>query len=212
MSSTVPEGKPRSRGGRVLLIGSLALNLFLVGLLVGGWAGGVRILGPVMIQGRAPLFGGAEMDLRQVASMLPEQSRTKLREIMRDAFPEMRPALREGRQARLEINRALQAKPFDVASLGAAFEQSRDADQRVRTLFHETFLEFVGTLDDQEREFLYQAIKNTRREPPGPALMLRRRGADDLARPGRRERFMRPSSRRPLEDNGVPETGEESSP
>lgn len=199
MSSNDANGPQRSRSGRILLIGSLALNLFLVGLLVGGWVAGVRLMGPGVFATPGALVGIADMDLRGVASMLPEPSRTKLRRIMRQGLGDLRPVLREAGQARTHIDEALRARPFDLDHLRVAFEGTRNADSRVRTLFHQTFLEFIETLDDQEREFLYQAIKNMRRDPQSSQFGGRRPGPDELPRMRRRDRFMPPMDRQPAE-------------
>ncbi len=208
MSSHDANGPQRSRSGRILLTGSLALNLFLVGLLVGGWVAGVRLMGPGVFGGQAELTGVADMDLREVALMLPEPSRAKLRRVMRQGFGELRPALRHARLARTDTDDALLAKPFDVDQLRVAFEQARNADSRVRALFHQTFLEFVVTLDDQEREFLYQAIKNMRRDPQPSQFNGRRRGSEELPRMRRRDRFRPPMDRQPA-DNAPPATEED---
>lgn len=201
MSSNDASGPQRSRSGRVLLIGSLALNLFLVGLLVGGWVAGVRLMGPGVFATPGALVGIADMDLRRVAAMLPEPSRTKLRRIMRQGLSDLRPALHEAGRARAHIDEALRTKPFNVDHMRVAFEGARNADSRVRTLFHRTFLEFVETLDDQERQFLYQAIKNMRRDPQSPQFGGRRPGPDELPRMRRRDRFMPPMDRQPAEQD-----------
>jgi len=175
MSATDAAGK--SRGGRVLLIASLALNLFLVGLIVGGIMSGVRTF-----RERGPGFGLSAMEMREVADMLADETRAKFRESMRDSFPELRQAFRDARQARDGVSEALAAEPFDIDALEDAFATARAADDKVWTLSTGAFTKFVGELDEAEREELVEAIKKRRD--------FRRSRRDD--RPGPPPDFDRP--------------------
>ncbi len=172
MSTVEKPEKQRRSGGRVILIISLAANLFLVGLLAGGWASGFRVRGPIasnfMMQSLAP-----DLHIRQLAHQLPDATRMKLRETMASTRAHNRTIIHDVRQSRHAIFQALRAEPFDATRLDGAFKASRQADLARRELSHQVLLNFLTSLDEQEKAFVVRMVGTT----------LER--AQEFGRPGR---------------------------
>jgi uncharacterized membrane protein len=154
-----------------LLFASICLNLFLIGLMIGGvvpsrhrphWfdqgryepgrmAGepGPREPGP-RESGRPGMPGmaqalpggpGAAFAFRQAVQSLAESDRQVFEEIMEGARPELQRAQRELRQARQRVNEAVRADPFDKQSMLKALDDVRQRQQAIQQRLH------VGTAD-----------------------------------------------------------------
>ena len=174
MSNSEKPDKKWRRGGRVLLIISLAANLFLVGLMAGGWASGFRFRGPIasnfMRHNMAP-----DLRIRQLARQLPDATRLKLHEAMTGTRENNPSVMRHMRQSRIEVFQALQAEPFDVARFEDALKRSRQAELARRELSHQVLLTFLDSLDEQERVFVVRMVGATfeRRLDAGPSARPR---------------------------------------
>ncbi len=187
---TSSDGVQRSSGGRILLFASLAINLFLLGLLVGGWTQGIRILRPDVVGPTIDVPMNPEFNVRRLAQSLPEDTRKKLQAVMRGAAPDFREARRDAVDARRGIYDALNAESFDQDQLEAAFAATRAADEKIRKISHNVFYEFTLQLDDQERALLVQSLENLVRERTMQNRRLNRQGI------GERQRQFRDGDRR----------------
>ena len=182
---TKAEGAQRSSGGRILLFASLAINLFLLGLLVGGWSQGMRVLRPDLMQPvvGAPMAGDI-MNVRRLAQTLPPDMRTKLQDAMRAGAPDFRQARRDAMNARRGIYEALKADPFERDQLESAFADVRVADERLRQVSQNIFFEFASQLDDEERATLVKGLEDVVRD-----RSMRNRGPNRGRNGGRPGRF-----------------------
>lgn len=149
----VPPPKPR-RGWHWLLIGSLALNFLLIGLLAGG---AVRMW-------RAAAVDVPAAELALLWRALPERERDSLRGLV-DDDDDLRPgdrhaAMRARMQTDLaELRALLVAEPFDRAALEARLTQARDrqADRADRALAR--MLDRIEALPASERARMAERLQ-----------------------------------------------------
>ncbi len=129
----------KSKWMAIALIGSLALNLALVGFMVG--------------RATSPGFDPARAFPRWVKT-LPEPRRDQLRPLIREHFRTIRPQLAEMRSAQRAVNHAITAEPFDAEALSAALAQMRKVQQSTFASTDRSFASFVGNLSQAERQAL----------------------------------------------------------
>ena len=125
---------------------SLALNLFLIGSMVGVLVVGLRIFGE-----RAEVSGGRGGDLNAAFQALPEARRQALREIMRNQAIDAAPDLRAAAAARREATQLMGTEPYDSAAVSAALTRAREADGRARARIDATLATRLAELSPQER-------------------------------------------------------------
>jgi uncharacterized membrane protein len=159
MSSDAKSETKKSWGGRILLILSLALNLFLVGLMAGGMMWGRYGPGGMGPAGMGSLTGLSPKEIRRLAS--DEGTREKLHAVMKGTRSEFRPAMRQSFEAHRAIHEALKTNPYDPKALTDAFELSRQADDKMRRLSQDTVEKFVNSLTDEERQSVFKAMEET---------------------------------------------------
>lgn len=175
-----PPAAPRPGGwarwrGPVLFV-SLCLNLFLVGLMIGGavpphhrphWLdfhareAGPREPGrPGMqgmaqgIQGAIPGGPGAALAFRQAVQSLPERDRQVFEEAMEGARGEVVRQQRELRQARQRIGDIVRAEPFDRQAALKALDDIRQRQQAIQQRLHAGTVDALARLPaDSRRQF-----------------------------------------------------------
>jgi uncharacterized membrane protein len=159
-----------SRGGRWLLLASLALNLTLLVAL--GWSRvGVtpdQVAGTRGDSSRIP----GPWTLR---AGLSEERRAEIDPILRQHREPVRDAVRATRAARREVNAALQADPFDGAAFEQALARLRVLDAATAEAVHAMLVDSVAELTLEERTHVAER-------------MWRRRGGDTRQRREGRER------------------------
>lgn len=142
------------RWGRAVCVASLALNLFLIGYLVGR-AFDVWPTKPKR----------AEAFIERLAARLPERDA----EIVRRAAAARGLAIdrlaEAARESRRRVHAALAAEPFDRQGLEAAFEESRARHRALETAVQAMVLETAGELSPEGRRRLLR--HRPRHGPPG---------------------------------------------
>ncbi|WP_010163392.1 periplasmic heavy metal sensor [Sphingomonas sp. PAMC 26617] len=133
--------------GRLLLIASLLLNLFLAGALVGG-AAWVR-------DGHRMIAAGA---LRVAGSELPRAERRAFRVQLRAARESVRPLINESNAAKADAARLLAQPSPNVPATKAALAKARADDFRVRTVVEDRALDFAATLQQTDRQRIADAL------------------------------------------------------
>jgi uncharacterized membrane protein len=114
------------RGGRLLLLVSLALNLFLIG--AGGTLAARYYLAPPPA---APVIDrSAAGRIDRIAATLPDSDAAILRRAFRANEAEVEVAQRNYREAQDVGREALRAEPFDVARLRSAMTDIRAMRQK----------------------------------------------------------------------------------
>lgn len=126
-----------------LLIASLAVNLFLVGLMAG------HRFSPPPIPDSVPgtVFG----DLRRMADVLPADTRREIRDLFESHRPEIFSGLRGIRSARDDIREILRTEPYDPEALNAAFAVLRQRTDQVQSIVHGALVDVAGRLGPDER-------------------------------------------------------------
>ncbi|MEM9750159.1 MAG: periplasmic heavy metal sensor [Pseudomonadota bacterium] len=148
----------------VILCGSVALNLFLLGAIVGGGLAGLRLAksnaGP-----RVPVtadYKGA-IDPQVVVGALDHGQRRKVRREILGAVREMRPVFDEVIEARGAALEVLEAEAFDVEAFRAALTRLEEAEQVARLRGYETFASISEDLNLEDRQRVAGALREDRR-------------------------------------------------
>jgi len=135
----------------ILLVSSLALNLFFLGLVAGR-----------MVHTR-PHFDRDEADTR---AFLRQSG-------LRNAGPEVKAILRQRRgqvrarmhdlgEARDHVRQSLQAEPYDPQALRHALQQTRDLTTQMQADMHEVMVDVAGKLDREQRKRMSDSLWSRR--------------------------------------------------
>lgn len=151
-----PPAASSSRKLRWALMGSLALNVIIIGGVVSALC--FSRFGP----GPGGPWGPRGTGLLGFAHTLPRERADLIRQKFADSQPNME-AVRKGiRDARAATRDALRAQPFDQAKLDAALDgivQAETNEKRARVKF---FGETVSQLTPEERQALYDWLQKNR--------------------------------------------------
>jgi uncharacterized membrane protein len=156
----------------LLLVLSLAFNLF-----IGGLIAGARL-------NRPPEIAAAQMENRALWNRLSQEDRAVARDIVRERMRLNRKLGRDYRAAQREVDAALRTEPFDAARFRTALDAMRALnDRRSRD-------EFDGLIEAAQRF-----------SPEGRALIaeMRRPGLRGLLPPNGQDRRDGPRDRGPEE-------------
>ena len=157
-----PVSKPGFRWARLVLILSLALNLIVVGLIVGAFIGfGDKRGGgaPPRVMDRMSMGLGAQI------SALPEAARNRVaeagggftRENRREKFARLR-------QSQNAIIEAMSAEPFDENALRAALDAHRETAFGSTIALHDRFVQEFSALSQEERKSVLKEAETMRRK------------------------------------------------
>lgn len=141
-----------SRGMRFLLIGSLVLNLFVVGGIAGAALMWNRVeTPPAQINLRRPA-------LREAAASLSPDQRRQFRRTVGQSFRALRPEAEKARAARREVARLLTQPTLDRPALDAALAGARASDARIRLQIETDLAIFLRSLPDDQRIAFGEAL------------------------------------------------------
>jgi uncharacterized membrane protein len=136
-----------SRGGRWLLLASLALNLTLLVAL-----GVARVVSPPGHHGGGPRGESSRFPAPwALRAGLSEERRADIEPILRQHREPVRDAVRATRNARREVNVALRAEPFDPVAFDHALARLRMHDAATAAAVHAMLVETVAELTVEER-------------------------------------------------------------
>lgn len=156
-----------TRAMKALCIGSVALNLFLLGAIAGGayrWFAARQVAQVALGARPAPPTA-----LRFAAQDLSTERQRQFQDALRQARREARPLAQQAREGRREVLRLVAAAPFDRGALDAALANTRTADRAVRERIEAAVADFVATLTPAERTVFAQSLtlRGQWRQPPG---------------------------------------------
>ncbi|MCK6449595.1 MAG: periplasmic heavy metal sensor [Alphaproteobacteria bacterium] len=144
----------RRRGWRgPALFASLVLNLFLIGLIAGGWAHHRHGLGWIVgMPGErgAPRFAGGP-PIRQAVQSLPEADQRVFKETMGALRPEIGREQQAIRRLRERATEAVRAEPFDRAGFLAAMAELRQKQLGIQTRVHAGTADALSKLSAESR-------------------------------------------------------------
>ena len=142
------------------LVGSLAVNLLVVGLIVGAsWR----------VRGNTVVCRGPTPNLIGYAGTLPRDRREALWERTAQERLEVRPFRRDVRAAREEFISVLEVEPFDRQRFMAAQNKLSDAAGRAQTSVHTLYAEMAAQMTPDERRGFRRWREHLR--PPGHNLL-----------------------------------------
>jgi uncharacterized membrane protein len=152
------------RGLTFALIGSAALNLFLIGALVGVVAMGLRI---------SHARSSARPPLRAATLSLAPNDRAKLLANLRAQAVTVRPLNSEARGLRSAAWMGLSARNFDPTVVKATLAKARGVDQQVRGTVEDSVVDFAATLPPNERNAFGLAMARATADAnhPGGAVL-----------------------------------------
>jgi len=152
-----------SRPVRLLIVGSLALNLFGIGAIA---ADAVMDDGP-----RGGLFGHCPPPRftglpspRELRDILPESDQAKLDALLKANKERFQQRLQTLRAARQQVADAIKAEPFDRAKLATAFGALREQEAGMAAGAQDWLVELVAGLDQDGRAKVAELL--TRRHKP----------------------------------------------
>ncbi|CAB3638567.1 periplasmic heavy metal sensor [Trinickia soli] len=145
-----------TRAIKALCIGSLALNIFLLGAIAGG---AYRWFSARHDSPAAVAAAGAPPALRYAAQALSPERQRQFQDALRQARREARPLAQQAREGRREVLRLVAAPQFDRSALDTALENTRAADRRVRERVEAAVAAFVQTLTPAERATFAQGLR-----------------------------------------------------
>lgn len=158
MTDTPPAPLPRPR--RWLLVGSLVLNVFLIGGIAAG-----------LVVRHGPPFFGHDRPARLIGMPSPHKIRDALpanaQNVIDGVFEahrrDMHSRIGQLREARRAVAAAMRAEPFDPAGLDAALAGLRAREAEVASAAHGAIAELAATLDPESRARLAELVDMSRR-------------------------------------------------
>ena len=140
------------RTSKWLMIGSLILNIFLIGSIAGG--------AYTLFSNGTPAANGplAERGLRFAADNLAPERKQAFRKALRETRKEARPLVAAARNARAEVRALVAAPVFDREAVKAALDRTREADIALRMHIERGLIDFTETLSPEERVKLAQGM------------------------------------------------------
>lgn len=135
-----------SRPLRILVVVSLALNVFLIAAAAvdvvgdGKWLGG----------GRPPRIMGLPSP-RELRAVLPDKDEAILDQVLQGSRPKFHERMDRLYDARQAVADAIKADPFDPAKLAAAFGTLRDQDAALAAGAQDMLVDFISKLDADGR-------------------------------------------------------------
>ena len=145
----------RTKPWALLFLISLALNLFLAGMMAGRW-----------------LHRGKPGEGMGMGRVVPPESQPVARRVMASHRAAMGERSREARESRKRAIEALSAEPFDAARASAALKEFRAKAALVDDEMNTAMVELAGALPPGQRA---QAAKNLERGG-GPRFRMQRWG------------------------------------
>lgn len=173
---------------RSLLFVSVALNLLVVGAIVGAWSAGVRVQRAGDDRAIVTRLPGPQAFIRE----LPPETREAMREQLATSWGDSRELRQTAMQARRDAFDAAAQEPYDAARVRAAFARLRAADQAAIGVFQDNVINELGELSPQQRREALQALRRA-------APAVRRDGVAPVEE-GARPRVLDPERREDMRE------------
>jgi len=130
---------------KTLLVGSVLLNVFLLGAIAGGaWRW-------FAVHGEPQAQPAQRVALRFATEELSAQRQQQFVEALKSSRREGRQYAREGRDGRREVLDLLAASQLDRNAIDAALARTRTADSALRAQIESGVVDFAATLTPEER-------------------------------------------------------------
>ncbi|WP_340646834.1 periplasmic heavy metal sensor [Phenylobacterium sp.] len=143
---------PSQRTLTLALIASVALNLFVIGTVVGG------ILVAQRFRDAAPAANRPRQPLWTAADALPPEHRRAYRQLLRGEAGGVGGQMRQARQARREAWTGLGADPLDGPAISKRLSEARSLEMTARGGVEDRIVTFAATLPPKERAELAKGL------------------------------------------------------
>lgn len=141
MSQTEPAKAPTRRSGHWLLFGSLALNLFFIGIAI---ALAVRSAPPTWDR-------NVVVRIERIAEVLPAPDAAILRQAIDAQRNAIETAQQEYRDARDKVRQTLREQPFSEQDMRSAMAATQAARQRYDEVLHGMFADAAAKMSPEGR-------------------------------------------------------------
>jgi uncharacterized membrane protein len=142
----------------IILLSSLALNIFLGGILVGKHLG--NISGQKFDH---PLPPPPKRErLRWMIRTLPEESREKVRPLIQKYSAETKHQIRRVKRARRAVNEQLRASDFNAEAFSKALAVLDQEKGKAQKMMNTVLIEIANQLDEEDRHRLVEAMRKPR--------------------------------------------------
>lgn len=150
------------------LIGSVVLNIFLIGLIVGALTLNGRHRGPPMGQGMRPgMMGNPLMGFERIKSELSPEGQQKVQAFFSEKQSGMQQHFEAFRQQRQSLETVMAAEPFDAAAAEKAFAELRAQENLAAQAVQARLVTLAQSLNAADRRALAEGMKRLPM-PPGP--------------------------------------------
>ncbi|MFD1554203.1 periplasmic heavy metal sensor [Paraburkholderia silviterrae] len=140
---------------KALIVGSVLLNVFLLGAIAGGaWRW-------FAVHGTAQAPQAQRMALRFATDELPPERQQQFLDALKAARREGREYARAGRDDRRQVLDLLAAPQIDRPALDAALAHTREADLAMRTQVESAIADYAATLTPEERAKFAQGLERS---------------------------------------------------
>ncbi|SDE33561.1 periplasmic heavy metal sensor [Paraburkholderia lycopersici] len=141
------------RSWKTLLLGSVLLNVFLLGAIAGGaWRW-------VAVHGEPQARPGQRVALRFATETLSPQRQQQFADTLKASRREGRQYARDGHEGRREILALLAAPQLDRHAIDAALARTRAADSALRAQVENGVVDFAATLTPEERTKFVEGLE-----------------------------------------------------
>jgi uncharacterized membrane protein len=144
----------KPRGLIIALVISVALNLFLGGLIVGG-----SVVARRLAELQPPPAAGQRLPLWRAADELPPPKRRAYRQMFRQAAMETREPVLQSRALRRDAIAALESPTYDAEAVVTAMGKARAKDMEARSEVEARIMRFAATLTPEERKVLAAGLR-----------------------------------------------------
>ncbi|RQZ65045.1 periplasmic heavy metal sensor [Burkholderia sp. Bp9004] len=145
------------RGWKLLLVGSVVLNVFMLGAIGGGayqWFSTHRDL-------HGTGMPGQRTALRFAADGLSDARQRAFAAVLKAARKDARDFAREGRDGRITVLDLLAAPQLDRPAIDAALDRTRAADSALRGQVERSVVDFAATLTPDERAKFVDGLRRS---------------------------------------------------
>ncbi|AKJ70428.1 hypothetical protein ABW99_07050 [Pandoraea thiooxydans] len=148
---------------KLMLVGSLILNAFLLGGIVGGGYQWLTAHRPGLVAHAPPRAA-----LRFAADELPAERQQEFIAALKAARKGAREFALQGREGRREVLALLGAPQLDRNALDAALERTRQADMALRTRVENSVVDYAASLPPEQRKLFAEGLTRSGqwRRPP----------------------------------------------
>lgn len=150
-----------ARSLKVLIAGSILLNVFLLGGIAGGawrWFASREV---VQAQAQKPGQPAQRAALRFATDYLSPERQAQFVDALKDARREGRDDARAARDARRQVLDLLAAPAFDRAALDAALARTRESDSALRAKVESGVADYAATLTPEERVKFVEGLERS---------------------------------------------------